>query len=233
MKVNFAFSTTATPVGRPPSHAAGFTAFLLGAGLLLMSGCTASQKQISVDPSPTVLAAAMTPMATPFEIGPSPSLPLPGGVSAVTPVPQPTLAPGEHLYVRMGFGGYGATQAPVVILNVSTGTREESLPPGIAAPDWSAFYVAVRKDSATTIEAFDPALGPGSPAERQKLIRGDYQLIGGGGLDFGSGGLSPTGKYLVLAGVSPISKPPPTSATEGQATDMSSSILALVVRRVA
>jgi hypothetical protein len=109
-------------------------------------------------------------------------------------MPRPTLVPGDYVYLRTGFSSAGNAPQSIIVLNAATGARAESLPPGVGTPDWSVLYVVDTKDDATTISALDPALGPDATALRQKLIQGNYQLAGGG--------VSPTGKYVVLAGSS-------------------------------
>ncbi len=160
--------------------------------LLLLGACSAGHEAVPTAPPPTAVAQAETP--APFEPGPSLSTPSPAWTPAASPMPPPTLVPGDYVYLRTGFGAAVSPPGSILVFSASTGAQAESLPPGIGAPDWSVLYVVTTKDGATTISALDPALGPGAPALRQKLIQGNYQLAGGG--------LSPTGKYVVLAGSS-------------------------------
>lgn len=160
--------------------------FVGGALAALTTACGATPRTPTIPPAPTVAPPTVAATATPLTVAVS---------AATVAVPTATATPAARglLYVRTGFEG--GTRG-YTIVDTARGATMRDLPPGPPAADWSSLYTVAYDGTRTTVQALDPLTGA---TQRATMLAGKFDFPTDT-LAGTAGGLSPSGKWLVLSG---------------------------------
>jgi hypothetical protein len=130
-------------------------------------------------------------------VGRSASTPSPKSVAIATPNATVSAQPPAGLAANRLWLLYGGTNRSVDVVDVAALHRLTTMPDGAVTPDWTRMYAIGHDLSGPILEVFDPRSGAELDSVRAEI---GMDLADGVGISGAAGGLSPSGRHLVLTG---------------------------------